>query len=159
MSDGVQRRTFTDAVIAAVTAHVDGKPVGDGEMPKGDVAGWQGEPNQDGTNFVPYVVVTPLVANAGTGPFGDPQGDVILSYSLTVYGVSREQCEWMADSARAGVASMAGQDVTQWSGTSDVYQRRIQQVVDQQIGAVQRMDQTDPAIYAQSDVVALWTSR
>lgn len=153
----VQRRTFTDAVLAA--ARTQDKPIGDAEMPRGGVAGWQGEPNQDGTNFVPYAVITPLTAPAGTGPLADSQGDVVLQYNVTSYGVSREQCEWLADNVRAAIATLARQDVTQWSGTSDEYQRRIQQVVDQQIGQVSRIDQTDPAYYAESDVVALWTSR
>lgn len=154
----LQRRVFTDAVLAAVVAGLD-KPVGDGEMPRGGVAGWQGEPNQDGSNFVPYVVVTPLQVGAGTGPFSDPQGDLVIPYAVTVYGVSREQCEWMADASRQAIATLFNADVVQWSGTADEYQRRIQQVVDQQIGAVQRIDQTDPSVYTQSDVVALWTSR
>ena len=154
---GVQKRTFTEAVLTALGTV--GKPVGDAEAPRGGVAGWQGEPNQDGTNFIPYVVLTPLQAGAGSGPMDDPQGDVVLPYSLTSYGVSREQCEWMADAAREAVAAMRNQDVAQWSGTSDEYQRRIQQVVDMQFGQVQRIDQTDPAFYAETDVVALWTSR
>lgn len=155
---GVERRVFTTAVLEAVVADLD-KPVGDAEMPRGGVAGWQGEPNQDGTNFVPYVVLTPLQAGAGSGPIGDPQGDVVLPYSLSSYAVSREQCEWMADRAREAVATLANQVVPQWSGTSNEYGRMIQQVVDMQIGAVQRIDQTDPAFYSQTDIVALWTSR
>jgi len=65
----------------------------------------------------------------------------------------------MADASREAIADLAQQDVLQWSGTGSAYQRRIQQVAVQSIGAVQRIDQTDPAYYAQSDIVALWTSR
>lgn len=155
---GVQRRTFTDAVLEALRGALD-KPVGDAEMPRGGVAGWQGEPNQDGTNFVPYVVLTPMNAGQGSGPIADPQGDVVLPYSISSYAVSREQVEWMADASREAVASMTKQEIDQWSGTSGAYQRMIQQVVDTQIGQVQRIDQTDPAFYAQTDIVALWTSR
>lgn len=154
----VQRRTFTDAVLGTLVGALD-KPVGDAEVPRGGVSGWQGEPNQDGSNFIPYVVLTPMTAGAGTGPIGDPQGDVVLPYSLTSYGVSREQCEWMADAARQAVSTLGGVDVVQWSGTSQQYTRRIQQVVDSQIGQVQPINLTEPAYYAQSDIVALWTSR
>lgn len=157
MPSTIQRRTITKALLDA--AATQGKPIGDGEMPRGGAAGWQGDPNADGSNFVPYAVVSALQAGGGTGPLLDPQGDMIFPYAMTSYGVSREQCEWLADNVRQAVAALAGQNVDQWLGTSQHHQRRIQQVVDSQIGAINRVDQTDPPIYSQTDVVALWTSR
>lgn len=153
----LQRGPITAAVLVA--ARTQGKPVGDAEAPRGGVAGWQGQPNQDGTNFVPYSVITPLSAGAGSGPIDDPQGDIVVPYAVVSYGVSREQCEWMADSVRAAIATMTRSDVTMYAGTPSEYQRRVQQVMVQQIGTVQRVAETDPPYYGQSDVVALWTSR
>lgn len=153
----IQRGAVTTVVLEA--ARTQGKPVGDCEAPRGGVAGWQGQPNQDGTNFIPYSVITPLSAGSGNGPLSDPQADVMLPYAVVSYGVSREQCEWMADSVRAAIATTSGKDVTMYAGTAVAYQRRVQQVMAQQIGTVQRVAETDPAYYGQSDVVTLWTSR
>lgn len=157
MSLVLQRGAITAAVLVA--AATQGKPVGDCEAPRNSLAGWQGPPNQDGTNFIPYSVMTPLSAGAGNGPISDPQSDVMLPYAVVSYGVSREQCEWQADSVRAAIATISGKDVTMYAGTPQTYQRRVQQVMVQQIGTVQRVAETDPAYYGQSDVVALWTSR
>jgi hypothetical protein len=153
----IQRGAITAAVLVA--ARTQGKPVGDSEAPRGGVAGWQGQPSTDGTNFVPYSVITPLNASMGTGPLSDPQADVNFPYAVLSYGVSREQCEWQADSVRAAIATIKGTDVTMYTGTPNQYLRRVQQVVVQQYGTVQRVAETDPPYYGQSDVVSLWTSR
>lgn len=155
--NGLERRVLTEAVLTAA-ATVD-KPIGDAEVPRDGVAGWQGEPNSSGTNFVPYAVVTPLQVGQGTGPLADSQGDVVVPYAISAYGVSREQCEWIADRVRAALHTLVKTDVVMWSGTSNQYSRRIQMVLEQQVGQVQRVDQTDPAYYSESDVVALMTSR
>lgn len=153
----VQRRLFTQAVLTrAATA---GKPVGDAEAPRGGVAGWQGPPNENGSNFVPYSVITPMNAAAGSGPLADPQADVILPYGVTSYGVSRNQCEWMADAVRAAIRGLRGNTVTMWSGAPEQYDRLVQQVLVTQIGQVQRVTDTDPPYFGQSDIVSIWTSR
>lgn len=154
----LERGAVTLAVLTA--ANTVGKPIGDAEMPRGGVAGWQGgQPNQDGTNFVPYAVITPLAVSVGTGPVGDSEGDLVIPYAVTSYGVSRTQCEWMADSVRLAIDALTRTDITMFLGKPTEYKRRVQQVVDQTIGAVQRAGDTDPPYYGQSDVVALWTSR
>lgn len=154
----LERGAITLAVITA--ASTVGKPIGDAEMPRGGVAGWQGgQPNQDGTNFVPYAVITPLAVSTGTGPVSDSEGDLVIPYAVTSYGVSRQQCEWMADSVRLAIDALTRTDITMYDGKPTEHKRRVQQVVDQTIGSVQRVDQTDPPYYGQSDVVALWTSR
>lgn len=154
----LERGAVTRAVLVAAAAV--GKPIGDAEMPRGGVAGWQGgQPNADGTNFVPYSVITPLSTVTGTGPLSDSEGDIVIPYAVTSYGVSRQQCEWMADSVRLAIDALTRTDIEMFSGKANQYNRRVQQVVDQTIGTVQRVDQTDPPYYAESDVVALWTSR
>jgi hypothetical protein len=153
----LQRNILTGVVITA--AEQAGPPIGDGEAPRGGVAGWQGQPNQDGTNFIPYSVITPMSVSAGTGPIADSQGDLIVPYAISSYGASRQQCEWMADAVRSAVGTMAQTDVTMYVGTPEEYQRRIQQVIEQQIGAVTRMPDTDPPYFGQTDVLALWTTR
>lgn len=155
---GIERGPITAAVLVA--AATQGKPVGDSEAPRGGIAGWQGaQPNADGSNFIPYSVVTPMGASAGQGPLSDSQADVVFPYAVISYGVSRQQVEWQADAVRTAIATIAGQDVTMYLGAPNQYQRRIQQVVTQQFGTVQRVAETDPPYYGQSDVVSLWTSR
>lgn len=157
MKIGVERRVLTEAVLTA--ARTTGKPIGDAEAPRHGTTGWDGQPNQEGSNFTPYSVITPMQAGSGSGPFDDSQGDVVIPYAITSYGASREQCEWMADRVRASIHSLNNTEVVMWSGTSDQYSRMIQLVMEQQIGQVQRVDQTDPSYYSETDVVALWTSR
>jgi hypothetical protein len=154
----LDRGAITDAVIA--TAELVGFPIGDAEAPRDGVAGWQGgQPNQDGTNFVPYSVITPLSVTTGSGPLSDSEGDLVIPYAVTSYGVSRKQCEWMADSVRLVLDGLTRTNIVMFAGKPTEYARRVQQVVDQTIGAVQRVSDTDPAYYGQSDVLALWTSR
>lgn len=154
----VERGVVTAVVITA--AQTVGKPIGDGEAPRGNVAGWiGGAPNQEGTNFVPYSVINPMSAGGGSGPLADPQGDVIFPYAVTSYGVSRRQCEWMADAVRMALYGLTQSNITMFAGQEYQYVRRVQQVMDQQIGTVQRVTETEPPYFGQSDVVALWTSR
>ena len=157
MSSNLQRSAITLAVLTAAGA--TGKPIGDAEMPRGGIAGWQGQPNQDQTNFVPYTVITPLPVPQGNGPVSDTEADLVIPYAVTSYGASRIQCEWMADSVRQAIGTLTHQVVVMWQGTSAQYNRKVQYVYDQTIGAVQRVSDTDPAYYGQSDVLALWTSR
>ena len=157
-ASNLERGAVTAQVL--IKAATIGKPIGDGEMPRGGVAGWQGgQPNADGTNFIPYTVITPLSVQMGTGPLSDSGTDVVIPYAVTSYGVSRQQCEWMADGVRAAIEGLHRADIVMYSGKANQYNRRVQQVVEQSIGPVQRVGDTDPPYYGQTDVVALWTSR
>jgi hypothetical protein len=152
----IQRSALTDALIAQLKT--SGKVIGDAEMPRGGVAGWIGQPNSEGTNFIAYSVVTPVQANMGDGPLFSPGSDVNFGYVLTSYGVSRKQCEDQADTIRLSLASVHGLVVDQWAGTPNEYGRTIQSVIFTGYGPVQRMGDTDPKFYGQSDTVSLWTT-
>jgi len=156
MSRLIQRAELTKALLGVLRA--SDRQVGDAEMPRGGVAGWVGQPNAEGTNFVPYSVLTPLAAGSGNGPLADPGEDVLFGYAITSYGVSREQCEDQADLMRLQCASIHKLTVAQWVGTPNEYGRRINTVVVQSYGAVQRMGDTDPKFYGQTDTVSLWTT-
>lgn len=139
----MKRGEVTDAVLAAVATC--GFPVGDAEAPP--AGGWQGEMNQ--SDFIPYTVVTPMSSQAANGPITDPNADFDLPYALTSYGVSRRQCELMADSARAAVLSLS---------QTMVNDRSIEFVSIESVGQVTRIDSVEPAYYAQSDTVTLTTT-
>jgi hypothetical protein len=146
----LRRRFLTDVLLTQLA--ITGKPVGDAVSPA--AGGWIGEPNADGSNFVPYVVLVPGGATISSGPFGNTQADWQLAYTLTSFGVSREQCEWMADEARAAAVTLERQTVML---NGDGY--AVQQAREQVIGPVQRVDATEPAYYGQTDSVTLWISR
>lgn len=153
----VQRGALTDLLLITLTT--TGKPVGDAEAPRNGLAGWQGDPNADLTNFIPYVVLTPLGASAPVGPISDPQADWIFPYALTSNGVSRQQAEWMADASRAALLPLVNASLTMDSTTPVSYQRMIQQVMVSQIGQVSLLTNINPAYYSQTDTIQVWTSR
>lgn len=156
MSRKVQRSPLTDAVLAQLRQ--GGRPVGDAEQPRNGVAGWIGQPNTEGTNFVAYSVVSPLSSGAQQGPLSDPGEDVQFGYAITSFGVSRTQCEDQADLMRYQLMLIRNLDVNQWPGTSHEYVRRVQTVIVTGYGPVQRMGDTDPHIYGQTDTVSLLTT-
>jgi hypothetical protein len=156
MSRYIQRSTVTAALLTQLRD--TGRPVGDAEMPRNGTAGWLGQPNEAGTNFIAYSVVTPLSTSAGNGPLDDPGADVWFNYSITSFGVSRLQCEDQADLMRLHALLIRKLDVVQWVDTPHEYGRRIQSVVVSSYGPIQRLGDADPKIYGQTDTVSLWTS-
>lgn len=157
MSSRIQRSPITGMLLATLTG--TGIAVGDAVAPRGNI-GWVGQPNAEGTNFIPYAVLTPLPAQLGGsgGELTDPGGDVWFPYAITCYGVTREQVEDLADDLRIAAQRIRKVDIPQWSGTSDEYGRRIQSVVVQTYGAIQPLGDTDPRTYGQTDTVSLWTT-
>ena len=146
----IYRGELTDAVLAAVATC--GFPVGDAEAPA--AGGWEGEPNK--SDFVPYTVVTPMSSSSPITPLGGgPQSeDVVFSYTLTSFGVSRRQCEHIADAARQAVLGLTKTNI----GTG-VTARRIRVATATTTGQVTRIDSVEPAFYAQTDTFTLNTTQ
>lgn len=156
MSRLIQRAPITDAILAQLRA--GGRPVGDCEQPRGGVAGWIGQPNADGTNYIAYSVLIPMGGGQGTGTLTEPGQDLSLGFVITSYGVSRSQCEDQADLMRLQLMMLRNLDVLQWAGTANEYSRRLQTVIVTGYGPAQRMGDTDPHIYGQTDSVSVWTT-
>jgi len=146
----IERRLLTQAVLVAIEETE--KPVGVANSPL--AGGWQGEPNLDGSNFVPYVVITPQTATFATGPMSDPQADRQIPYAISSFGVMPDQCEWMADKARTAVEAL--KKATVELGDADY---KIQQVRTDVMGGLVRVDSTDPPYWGQVDVITLWLTR
>ena len=150
----IERRRLTTALLAAI--ETEGKPVGYGRTPPN--GGWRGEPNADGTNFRPYVVVTPNPStaprNVYEGPIDDWQADWQLSYTVSSFGIDPDQTEWMADRSRLAAHVLVHSEVT--SGES-IY--NVQQVRVDALGGLVRVDATEPPYWAQSDQITLWVSK
>jgi len=152
----IYRGVLTDAIIDQIDSLL-GKPVGDGQAPI--EGGWQGEPNQAGTDFVPYVVLTPGVGNnqSPAGPLSDTSADWILSYSLSGFGVSRQQCEWVADRARDALKPL--RHTVHQLGPTASYNHTIQKISTAAIGSIQRVDATNPPYWGQVDQLTVWVTK
>lgn len=146
----ITRGPLTDLVVEAVIAL--GKPVGDTHTPDPPF-GWDGQPNAMGTNFIPYSVVSPMSATYSEGPVAISQADWHAPYSIACYGVSRMQCEWLADKIRTQLRQLRHQTVMLES------QYKIQQVRADVIGGVTRNDASDPPFFSQVDVVSIWVTK
>lgn len=151
MSTNLARGPLTDALLAALTAHLD-KPVGDAAQPA--AAGWGSEPNAPGSVFTPYTVLTPMAASRSAGSLGLPQGEYQLPYAISAYGVRRNQVEWMADAARVALAALRGTVLT--LGAEDW---KVQQVWTALIDRPVPNYSTDPPVWAQHDQVSVWLSQ
>lgn len=150
MSATINRGPLTDALLAALTAHLD-KPVGDAAQPAD--AAWGAAPNAPGSAFTPYVVLTPMAVQRSSGSIGVPQSEFQLPYAISSYGVLRSQVEWMADAARVALVSMRGTVLT--LGAQDW---KVQQVWTALIDRPVPDYATDPAVWAQHDQVSVWLS-
>lgn len=148
------RGPLTDRILTSLASV--GKPVGDAEAPK--TGGWQGEPNSEGTNFVPYVVLMPSTGNAQSpsGPIADTTADWILNYNLSSFGVSRKQCEWIADRGRDSIKVLRNTQQA-LSATNQIY--TIQRIDITSIGSIQRVDVVQPAYWGQVDQFTVWVTK
>lgn len=153
MTTSLRRGELTGQLL--VTLRTLGKPVGDGRAPrKGEGAGWDGPPNLPTSTFTPFLVLSALTAGRSSGPFGDPQGDWQLPYMLEAFGVDRDQCEWMADTARDSLGQLRGSKLTLGDATY-----KVQQVRTDSIGGIVPVMVTDPPFFGQEDGITVWISK
>jgi len=147
----LNRRILTKTIIDKVK--LTGKPVGDGVTPKG--AGWTGgQPNAEGTNFVPFCVVGIGTSSSSSGPISDFQADWQTTYTVSSFGVSREQTEWTADLARTNLALLKGTTLNLGDANYKVISVRVDA-----IGGIQRVDATEPQYWGQTDAYTVWVTK
>jgi hypothetical protein len=149
----IERRIITQHLTTLV--ETTGKPVGLGQSPTN--GGWQGQPNTDGTNFTPYVVINPNPASAPSGvaegPISGWQADWKLSYTISSFGVMPEQTEWMADAVRILLDGIVNMTIASGSNSYMVQQVRVDG-----LGGLVRVDATEPPYWGQSDQISIWLS-
>ena len=143
------RGEFTSYLLGVLS---DTLLVGDGEAP--GAGGWDDDPNDPNSSYVPYVVLNPMATSEGSGSLGDSQSDYQVPYSITAYGVTRDQVEYYADTARKKLASLVRATVT-----LDGSDWKIQQYRANSVGGVSRRDNTEPSEFIQSDVVVIYLSK
>lgn len=153
MSAGtLPRGQITTYVVETVLASFT-FPVGDNTEPT-DPHGWQGEPNEAGTNFIPWISIGTGASSNSSGPQAASQSDWRANYFVTTAGVARKQTDTLADQARDVLVKMARQNIMTTNGTWRIQQARVSA-----IGGINRMPQTRPFYYVQTDTIELWLSR
>jgi hypothetical protein len=147
----INRGPITDRLITELKTQ--GLPVGDNSAPD-DAYGWQGEPNRDGSTFIPWMAISAGVAQAGTGSFGDSASEWRVPYTVTYACVSREQLDWLADRMRAALVSISREVVVTETGNW-----RIQQIRCTSVGGSNRVGSTFPDYFTQADLFEVWLSK
>lgn len=148
----IKRRLLTDLLLDRLTTTLetggaDHVAVGDHEAPDG--GGW---PDEEGVGeFVNYVVLTSLATGEPEGALGAPQESTVFPYALTSIAVGRKDVEHTADRAREAMVGLMRVD------TADGL--RVQYVNVNSYGAVERIEATEPAFYALSDSLVVFTSQ
>lgn len=146
----IARGALTDHLLLALNDA--GLLVGDGKAP--DEGGWDDDPNNPNSSYVPYVVLLPQTAQGGNGSLGDDTSEWLVPYIITSYGIVRNQVEWQADKARLAFTASAHDQVTMGSETWTITQTMVNS-----IGGVARNDNMEPSEFSQIDLVSLRISK
>ena len=149
MTSSIHRGDLTAYLISVISPAI---MVGDAVAPA--EGGWDDDPNDPSSSYVPYVVMTPQTSGEASGSLGDSNFDHQLPYSFTFYGVSRDQVEFYADKGRDLITNLARERVQLSDGEWKVQQTRCTS-----IGGVARTDNSEPSEFAQTDVIVLYMSK
>lgn len=151
MISTIQRGSITSHLIGVLeTANL---PVGDNTVPT-DAYGWQGEPNADGSTFIPWMSLNAGVAQPGNGPFAASAADWKLPYTVNYAAVSRAQLDWLADKMRDVLVNTERTTVTTLQGTWKFVQVRCTAV-----GATNRVGNPFPDYFTEADLFEVWISK
>lgn len=153
MVSSISRKQITDRVLAELGE--PGFPVGDNSAPE-EAYGWQGEPNEANTTFVPWLVLTPGIATQQTpmGGMGDTGTNWKVGYNVFLAGVSRKQTEALADRIRDALTNIVRESITTPTGSW-----RIQKISCQAIGSNNRVGSAYPDYFTQSDNYEVWITK
>lgn len=150
MSTTLQLEPLTEILLTQLAA--TGFPVGDGMMPPG--AWWGGQTNLPGTEAKPFTVLTSLAAGRSSGSFADSQSDWQIPYAIESYGVTRAQCQWMADKARLVIGELQHELLQLGEDTYYVQQVRVDTINPVSARAI-----TDPPVWFGQDGISVWLSK
>lgn len=153
MPSSISRGPITTRLLAELVT--EGFPVGDNAQPTAPF-GWQGEPNEPGTTFTPWLSLSPGAATlqSPAGAMGDSQSDWRLSYSVVYAGISRKQTEALADRMRMNLTNITREDVATETGNW-----RIQKITCSTIGNTNRIGSAYPDYFTQADSFEVWVTR
>ena len=148
----IYRRGLTALILATLANHTSA-PVGDADVPD-EAYGPSGTPGEPGYKFTPYSIVTPMSAGEGYGPISDTDSIFSFPYSVSSFGTTREQTEWIADMARNSFSSLRRQSFDGADGTYTIMKCRLTM-----IGGIQKSGQTAPHVFGQTDTVTVFLSK
>lgn len=153
MPSSISRGPITTRLLAELVT--EGFPVGDNASPTAPY-GWQGEPNEPGTTFTPWLSLTPGAASlqSPSGAMGDSQSEWRLSYSVIYAGISRKQTEALADRMRMNLTNITRENVDSETGNW-----RLQKVTCTTIGNTNRIGSAYPDYFTQADSFEVWVTK
>lgn len=153
MPSSISRGPITTRLLGELLT--EGFPVGDNAAPTAPY-GWQGEPNEPGTTFTPWLSLSPGAATlqAPSGAMGDSQSEWRLSYAVVYAGISRKQTEALADRMRMNLTNIARESVD-----SDTGLWRIQKITCTTIGNTNRIGSAYPDYFTQADSFEVWITK
>jgi hypothetical protein len=149
VSTTLQRSPLTDAVLTQLRTL--GPPVGDAVIPD---SMWIGQPNLPGSFADPFAVLSTLRAGDSSGSLGDSQSDWHMPYLIESFGVSRDQCDWIADRLRNLLTALRGQALALGPDHFKVQYVRVDD-----LGEPARIDAVDPPFYHSQDVITVWIGK
>lgn len=126
----------------------------DGMVPPSD-AGWQDDMVGDGSEFEPYIVVTPQTSSAGEGSLGDSTFDWEIPYTINSYGVHLRQVEDLADDSRRFLTGLRRININMKDGSS----WKVIGIRCTAIGGIGLNQSINPHAYSQSDSLIIKVSR
>lgn len=146
---------FVIAEMATAAAEVNVTAVGDAVHPDGNF-GWDGQPGEPGSKFHPYVIVTPMQSSYSSGAIQGAQSDWRFPYSISSFGATRAQAEWLNDYLRDWLYANTHRKTFT---AEDGFKYTIQNVRIDMIGGIVRSDAVDPPVYGQTDVYSIWITK
>jgi len=147
----ISRGPVTDRLL--VELRELGLPVGDNSTPD-DPYGWQGEPDNEMSNFIPWLTLSASTAQPGTGPVGMSSADWRMPYTVQFAAINRNQLDWMADTTRSKLANLERESVATDSGNW-----KFQQVRCTSVGGSNRIASTFPDYFTQADLFEVWLTK
>src|SRR5262245_866349 len=143
--DSISRGPITDRLLRQL--ETEAFPVGDNAQPTVPF-GWQGEPNQPGMTFTPWLSLSPAAAVPQTpaGPLANTYADWKLGYIVNYAGLSRKQTEALADRMRHNLCYIERELIDTPTGGW-----KVQKVSCTAIGNTNRISSAYPDYFTQAD--------
>ena len=153
MPSSVSRGPITTRIVTELeTANF---PVGDNSSPTVPF-GWQGEPNESSATFIPWMSATPGAAQSQRipGAMGDTGTEWRIAYNVFFAGVTRKQCEALADRIRDALTNIVREKIETPTGAW-----KIQKIGCEAIGSNNRVGSAYPDYFTQADSYTVWISK
>jgi hypothetical protein len=148
----LSRGPITNRLLAEL--ETEGFPVGDNASPQVPY-GCQGEPNDPGSTFTPWLSLSPVAGTLQTAQaMGDSQSEWRLGYNVFYSGISRKQTEALADRMRLNLTNINRESIDTPTGAW-----RIQKTTCTAIGNTTRIGSAYPDYFTQADSFEVWVTK